>query len=105
MHTKEARCTSTPDSLQPCSPSTSATCTAVPNSGECCPRATDPLPEIASAVVGRGERSQLLVPDMHIHDQSRREPWTTLILLGLAQFMVILDITIRARRLLSRTRR
>jgi EmrB/QacA subfamily drug resistance transporter len=39
---------------------------------------------------------------MHIHDQSRsaappasdRKPWTTLILLGLAQFMVILDITV-----------
>jgi EmrB/QacA subfamily drug resistance transporter len=37
---------------------------------------------------------------MHIHDQSRsapgsgRKPWTTLMLLGLAQFMVILDITV-----------
>jgi MFS family permease len=36
---------------------------------------------------------------MHIDDQSRRPdsgrmPWTTLILLGLAQFMVILDITV-----------
>jgi hypothetical protein len=26
----------------------------------------------------------------------RRKPWTTLILLGLAQFMVILDITVEA---------
>jgi len=39
---------------------------------------------------------------MHIDDQSRnathpgyeRKPWTTLTLLGLAQFMVILDITV-----------
>lgn len=33
---------------------------------------------------------------MRIHDRSDpgRKPWTTLILLGLAQFMVILDITV-----------
>ena len=31
---------------------------------------------------------------MHTYEQSRSKPWTTLILLGLAQFMVILDITV-----------
>jgi EmrB/QacA subfamily drug resistance transporter len=31
---------------------------------------------------------------MHTEDTSARRPWTTLVLLGLAQFMVILDITV-----------